>query len=140
MTCPLCVRTDEVLVWDDPLCRVIAVADDDYPGFCRVVWQHHVAEMSDLAVPAQRHLLNVVLATEIALRKTMQPHKINLASLGNVVPHLHWHVIPRFTDDRHFPQPIWGVAQRESSAHRPAPDRRALGAAIGHALAELTAG
>lgn len=107
MTCPLCVRTDEVLVWDDPLCRVIAVADDDYPGFCRVIWQHHVAEMSDLAVPEQRHLLNVVLATEIALRETMQPHKINLASLGNVVPHLHWHVIPRFTDDRHFPQPIW---------------------------------
>jgi diadenosine tetraphosphate (Ap4A) HIT family hydrolase len=37
---------------------------------------------------------------------------MNLASLGNVTPHLHWHVIPRFADDSHFPQPVWGAAQR----------------------------
>jgi diadenosine tetraphosphate (Ap4A) HIT family hydrolase len=44
----------------------------------------------------------------------MQPDKINLASLGNVVPHLHWHVIPRFVDDPHFPNPVWGVKVRET--------------------------
>jgi diadenosine tetraphosphate (Ap4A) HIT family hydrolase len=43
---------------------------------------------------------------------------VNLASLGNVVPHLHWHVIARFADDKHFPQPIWGQAQREVLAER----------------------
>lgn len=140
MTCPLCARTDEALVWEDPLCRVIAVADDDYPGFCRVVWHQHVAEMSDLAPPQQRHLLNVVMATEIALREAMQPDKINLASFGNMVPHLHWHVIPRFADDRHFPQPVWGAAQRAPGSTRLAPDRHALAAAIRDSLAELTAG
>jgi diadenosine tetraphosphate (Ap4A) HIT family hydrolase len=35
-----------------------------------------------------------------------------VASLGNVVPHLHWHVIPRYADDAHFPAPVWATAVR----------------------------
>jgi diadenosine tetraphosphate (Ap4A) HIT family hydrolase len=46
------------------------------------------------------------------VREVMQPDKVNLASLGNVVPHLHWHVIPRYTDDAHFPAPVWAPAVR----------------------------
>jgi diadenosine tetraphosphate (Ap4A) HIT family hydrolase len=61
-------------------------------------------------------LMQAVWQVEQAVRETMQPDKVNLASFGNVVPHLHWHVIPRFRDDRHFPQPVWGAAQRESDA------------------------
>ncbi|MEI4902545.1 HIT domain-containing protein, partial [Klebsiella pneumoniae] len=48
-----------------------------------------------------------------ALRSLYSPDKVNLASLGNVVPHLHWHVIARFRDDAHFPDPIWSVPRRE---------------------------
>ena len=44
----------------------------------------------------------------------MQPLKVNVASLGNVVPHLHWHVIPRYADDAHFPAPVWAQAVRET--------------------------
>ena len=47
---------------------------------------------------------------EQALREVMQPLKVNLASLGNLVPHLHWHVIPRYADDAHFPAPVWAPA------------------------------
>jgi len=43
----------------------------------------------------------------------LHPDKINLASLGNQVPHLHWHVIPRFKDDPHWPFAIWGRQVRE---------------------------
>ncbi len=137
MSCPLCQRNDELLLWEDPQCRVIRVGDADHPGFCRVIWHEHVAEMSDLPPQLQRHLLNVALATEIALRETMQPDKINLASFGNMVPHLHWHVIPRFADDRHFPQPVWGPPQRDGIRHA-APADDILGKAIRNALAELT--
>jgi diadenosine tetraphosphate (Ap4A) HIT family hydrolase len=42
----------------------------------------------------------------------LDPLKINLASFGNMTPHLHWHVIPRWADDAHFPQPVWGPRQR----------------------------
>jgi diadenosine tetraphosphate (Ap4A) HIT family hydrolase len=55
-----------------------------------------------------------VLIVERVLREQLAPDKVNLASLGNVVPHLHWHVIARFEADSHFPQPIWGAAQRHA--------------------------
>ncbi|WP_332671755.1 HIT family protein [Aromatoleum sp.] len=139
MDCPLCVAEHETTIWRDGSCRVIRVDDPDYPGFCRVVWHEHVAEMTDLTAVSQRHILNVVLATETALRQLMRPDKINLASFGNVVPHVHWHVIPRFVDDRHFPQSTWGEPQRDG-ARRTAPSSEALAAAIGAALTELTSG
>jgi diadenosine tetraphosphate (Ap4A) HIT family hydrolase len=56
--------------------------------------------------------MKVVFATEQALIASVQPDKMNLASLGNQVPHVHWHVIPRFRDDPHFPNPIWGQKVR----------------------------
>ena len=46
---------------------------------------------------------------EEAQQSVLAPDKINLASLGNMVPHLHWHVIPRWRGDRHFPDPIWAA-------------------------------
>ena len=125
MDCPLCVAEHETTIWRDGSCRVIRVVDPDYPSFCRVVWHEHVAEMTDLTTVSQRHILNVVLATETALRQLMQPDKINLASFGNVVPHLHWHVIPRFLDDMHFPNPIWGEAKR-TGAQRTTPQDLAV--------------
>lgn len=69
--------------------------------------------MSDLSPEDQQGLMQVVLAVERVLRDLLSPDKINLASFGNMVPHLHWHIIPRWKDDRHFPEPIWGTPQRE---------------------------
>jgi diadenosine tetraphosphate (Ap4A) HIT family hydrolase len=95
---------------------VVLVADPDYPVFCRVILNRHVSEMTDLETGARERLMRVVFATEAAVRRVMQPDKINLASFGNMVPHLHWHVIPRYADDRHFPNSIWGEPLRASAA------------------------
>jgi diadenosine tetraphosphate (Ap4A) HIT family hydrolase len=111
-SCPLCHPANETVLWQDEHCRVILVDDADYAGFCRVIWDGHVKEMTDLTEPERAHLMAVVFATEEILRETLQPAKINLASLGNQVPHLHWHVIPRFTDDAHFPDPVWVARKR----------------------------
>ncbi|PLX74399.1 MAG: HIT family protein [Azoarcus sp.] len=138
MDCPLCSSTRDRIIWQDEFCRVIGVDDADYPGFCRVIWKAHVAEMTDLRHGDQARLLDVVLATESALRTLMQPAKINLASFGNMVPHLHWHVIPRFTDDRHFPEPVWGREQRPGQPHA-APDAATLASTITHELLARTA-
>jgi len=117
MSCELCDGQGGELVWADAGCRVVRIADTDYPGFCRVIWREHVKEMSDLEPGDQRHLMHVVFAVETALRRLMHPDKVNLASLGNMTPHVHWHVIPRFRDDRHFPRPVWGeAAEREYRA------------------------
>jgi diadenosine tetraphosphate (Ap4A) HIT family hydrolase len=117
--CELCDQVGGTLFWQDANCRVVLVADADYPGFCRVIWKHHVKEMTDLSETEREHLMATVLATEAAIREVMHPDKINLASLGNLTPHLHWHVIPRYTHDKHFPQPIWGAAQREGASSLP---------------------
>lgn len=117
MTCPLCTLPAGELLYQDDQLWVVLVDEAGYPGFCRVIWQQHVREMSDLSAADAAHLFGWVMRTEQAVRAVMQPDKINLASLGNVVPHLHWHVIPRFVDDAHFPSPIWAGAQRAGADH-----------------------
>jgi diadenosine tetraphosphate (Ap4A) HIT family hydrolase len=77
----------------------------------------------------------VVFAAEAALREVMAPDKINLASLGNVVPHLHWHVIPRFADDPHFPNPVWSARQRNTPHAAPGNLDARLAAEISRQLA-----
>jgi diadenosine tetraphosphate (Ap4A) HIT family hydrolase len=96
----------------------------EFPAFYRVIWRQHVAELSELT-PAEREVcMNAVVAVEQVLRSALMPAKINLAALGNMVPHLHWHVIARFDWDSHFPQPIWGTRQR--TPEPPAVDRLAV--------------
>lgn len=137
--CELCANPGGDLLWEDALCRVVRVTDPAvaaFPGFCRIVWQRHVSEMSDLAPDDAHHALDIVLATERAVRRTVRPDKINLASLGNVVPHLHWHVIPRWQDDSHFPSPIWADAQR-AGVKRRTPDHAVLRNALQTELSTL---
>jgi len=119
--CPLCQNDGGVLLWRDAFCRVIRADEPDYPGFLRVILNAHVKEMTDLSVADQQALMRVVWAAETALREVLAPDKINLASLGNVVPHLHWHVIARFEDDPHFPNPVWGARLRDTP-HAASPD------------------
>ncbi len=117
------------MLWKDATCRVVLVADADYPGFCRVILGDHVREMTDLAPAARERLMEAVFATEATLRELMQPDKINLATFGNVVPHIHWHVIPRFADDRHFPASVWAAPVRAATC-RQAPAAATLSAAL----------
>jgi hypothetical protein len=119
--CPFCQDSGGDLLFEDERCRVVLVQGSEgeaYPGFCRVIWRRHVKEMADLSREDRRHILDLVMATESAVRELQQPDKMNLASLGNVTPHLHWHVIPRWRDDSHFPAPIWAAASRTAVARR----------------------
>jgi diadenosine tetraphosphate (Ap4A) HIT family hydrolase len=134
VSCLLCDTTAGTELWRDAFCRVVLADEPDYPGFLRVILNAHVKEMTDLPPAEQAKLIQVVFAAEAALRDVMQPDKINLASLGNVVPHLHWHVIPRFADDPHFPNPVWGQKTLQGKRHA-APDRARLEAALNRRLA-----
>lgn len=133
MTCELCATTGGQLLWRDDRLRIVYVDEPGYPGFCRVVWNAHVKEMTDLTAEQRARLMDVVFAVESVLREQLEPVKMNLASLGNVTPHLHWHVVPRFENDPHFPQPIWAPAQRATQTARevnPAAIATALRAAL----------
>jgi diadenosine tetraphosphate (Ap4A) HIT family hydrolase len=115
MECVFCREEGGDVLWQNDVLRVVLAEEHDYPGFCRVIWRAHVAEFSDLDPAARDSLMRVVNAAECAIRRVMQPVKVNLASLGNQVPHVHWHVIPRFTNDSHFPLAIWAPRQRTVS-------------------------
>ena len=114
--CQLCDSAGGDVVWRDDRLRVVLPDEPDYPGFTRVIWRVHASEMTDLEVSERESLMRAVWIVEGAQRSVLAPDKINLASLGNVVPHLHWHVIPRWRDDRHFPQPVWGAAAQRDEA------------------------
>ncbi len=106
--CPLCTINNENIIFSNELFRVILVDDKLYPGFIRLILNQHYTEMTDLSQKDAHMVLEALLIIERQIRYILKPDKINLASLGNVVPHLHWHIIPRYTNDAHYPNPIWG--------------------------------
>lgn len=114
--CPLCVTPLPGELVRSNSWVIIDAQDPLFPGFTRVMWLAHVAEMTDLADPQRQEVMQVVFAVEAVMRQTLAPHKINLASLGNQVPHLHWHVIPRWRDDAAFPASVWTPADDTEQA------------------------
>lgn len=116
--CPLCVGVGGTLVFEGNKFRVIRAEESDFPAFYRLVWTAHVAEFSDLDRTDRSLCMEAVNVVERVLRSQLQPTKINLATLGNVVPHVHWHVIARFRWDSHFPAPVWAQALRAADALR----------------------
>ena len=120
MACDLCQTNFQSqsapnsILWQDDFCRVVLLNDADYPAYCRVELLAHTKEMTDLEPLSQQRLMRAVFAVEAAMREEIKPDKINLASLGNKTPHLHWHVIPRFENDKHFPNSHWGAKMRDN--------------------------
>lgn len=111
--CELCEQDGGILLLQTPQWRVIRALDDDHPAFYRVIWNDHVSEWTDLSASDRAVMMGVVETVESALRAHLKPTKVNLASLGNVVPHLHWHVIARFDWDARWPAPVWAPKQHE---------------------------
>lgn len=141
--CELCAQDGGLLVWRGEKLRLIRAVGDaqstDHPAFYRVVWNAHVAEWTDLPPPDRSHLMQAVAKVETVLRAVLSPTKVNLASLGNVVPHLHWHVIARFDWDARWPAPVWAAAAREvpDAASRLAVPLDVLDAHLAQAFADF---
>ena len=137
--CVLCSETGGVLVFQGVKFRVIRAQETGFPAFYRVVWTAHVAEFSDLDAADRACCMAAVHGVEQALRSQLPACKINLAALGNVVAHLHWHVIARFAWDSHFPAPVWCAALRPVDAAAVAAVEAQLGAVELAIQRELTA-
>ncbi|MEY3755119.1 MAG: hypothetical protein RLY27_1736 [Pseudomonadota bacterium] len=116
--CPLCIEDGGICLVRTKQYRIVAPREPEFLGLIRVIWNEHVVEMTDLEILPRNDFMRAVYFVEESVRQMMNPDKINLASLGNVVPHLHWHIIPRWLDDSYFPLPIWGQRQREISAEK----------------------
>ena len=114
--CPLCEPQAETVLYQNEQLRVILVTDQVLvPAYCRVIWQKHVAEMTDLTANERHELMTMVYFVEKQMREILPAQKINLASFGTMVPHQHWHVIARFSDDAYYPDSIWSVAHHQNT-------------------------
>lgn len=116
--CPLCETPGGRLVFEGAKLRVVHAQEEGFPAFYRVVWQDHAAEFSDLDAADRVLCMEAVVRVEQCLRDALAPTKLNIAALGNMVAHLHWHVIARFDWDSHFPGSVWAAVQRTAPAER----------------------
>ncbi|MDN5842259.1 MAG: HIT family protein [Alcaligenaceae bacterium] len=135
--CPLCAPPGDEVLWQNECARVVRVDGTAQPGYTRVIWQSHVAEMTQLTPAKRQGLMDVVYLVEQIQRQELTPDKINLAALGNQVPHLHWHIIPRWRADSHFPEPIWHPTPPAERVAAWALQRPAIEALVPHYHARL---
>ncbi len=110
--CSLCSDQHYPIIWSNDYLRILLVNDQNYPGYCRVDLINHIKEMSDLDEKIRYKLMVKIFQIEKAIKQYLNPDKINLASLGNITPHIHWHIIPRYFEDNHFPDSIWSEKKR----------------------------
>jgi len=101
MICPLCDIKNENIIYKDDFLRVILV--DEIPGFVRVIVNKHIKEFSELSDEEAIKLTIFIKKLEKGILEVLNPDKINIVSLGNMVPHLHIHIIPRYVNDPWWP-------------------------------------
>jgi len=94
-------------------CYVTLNRDQFFPGYSFVFTKGHVTELFHLDRELRGAVMEEVTVVAAALYTLFQPAKINYELLGNMVPHMHWHVVPRFTTDPLWPRPIWAEPHDE---------------------------
>ena len=114
--CPMCTK------WlDEPDLRVVELdrtcvllnRDQFFTGYCFVVAKDHVTELFHLDPAERAAVMKEVTAVAAAVTAVFRPDKVNYELLGNMVPHMHWHVVPRFRSDPLWPRPIWAEPHEE---------------------------
>lgn len=116
--CPMCDKLEaesELFIADLGTSRVYLNADQFFPGWVFVVLRRHAAELYELSAAERAVLIEDVSRVAEALARVYRPVKMNYELLGNQVPHIHWHLIPRLAGDPDPRWPVWRVA------HDPAP-------------------
>ena len=94
---------------DLPLCRVLLAKDSQYPWLILVPRVANLREIHHLAPEQQQQLMQESCAVASLMEQALNPDKINIGALGNLVPQLHVHHVARFTTDKAWPGPIWGA-------------------------------
>lgn len=78
-----------------------------FRGYCLLIAKSPASDLEDLPRPdRQKFLLEMMMLSE-AIASAVRPHKMNLESLGNQVPHLHWHLFPRQLEEPGRLLPVW---------------------------------
>lgn len=122
--CFMCTRLSDngpLFVADLPSSRVYFNEDQFFPGWVFVVLKRHAVELYDLDPGERAALIEDVTRVARALARVYRPVKMNYELLGNLVPHIHWHLVPRRADDPAPRRPVWTHAHE---TRRLAPDEQ----------------
>ncbi len=92
----------------------IEIEESEIP-WLKIFTQHTYKEMSEVPREIRMEIYDLLDTIEREMIDHYAPDKINIASFGNYVPHVHWHIMARFKEDSYFPEPMWGTKQREAS-------------------------
>jgi len=96
----------------------IEVEQSEIP-WLKIFTQNAYKEMSEVPALVKSEIYDHLDIIEKEMLSYYRPKKINIASFGNYMPHVHWHIMARFEEDSFFPEPMWGTKQRESSLKLP---------------------
>ena len=114
--CPMCRRWDDdrdLRITELEHSFVVLNRDQFFPGYTLLFTKRHVSELFHLDPAVRAGLIEEVSAVAQALHFQFQPDKINYELLGNMVPHIHWHLVPRFSSEALWPRPIWAEPHSE---------------------------
>src|SRR5665213_3802527 len=128
--CLLCHKLTELdalpaaeVVWRFPHSVALLGPWQYYHGYCQLISRRHATELNGLDADERRAYLVEMCLLARALEECFQPRKLNYELLGNQVPHLHWHLFPRYKADPDALKPVWLALDR---AERDAEERRRL--------------
>jgi diadenosine tetraphosphate (Ap4A) HIT family hydrolase len=102
------LNADTIPVIDWPLCRILLMNECSWPWLVLVPRRHGITEIHELDAGDQELLIKEIAAASRRLQNLSGADKMNVATLGNMVPQLHIHVIARFKDDPAWPKPVFG--------------------------------
>tara|TARA_B100001142_G_C13892679_1_gene484622 strand:- start:104 stop:541 length:438 start_codon:yes stop_codon:yes gene_type:complete len=102
------ILNDTKLICDLPLCKFLLMNDSNYPWFILVPKRPNIIELFDLSKEERNQLDNEIYEVSKFINDSFKADKINIASLGNIVSQFHIHVIARFSNDKAWPEAVWG--------------------------------
>jgi len=115
-SCPMCRRWEDdsdLRIVELEHSRVVLNRDQFFPGYVLLFTRKHVTELFHLEPLERAGLIEEISTVAQALYDEFKPAKINYELLGNMVPHMHWHLVPRFMSEPLWPRPIWAEPHDE---------------------------
>ncbi len=100
------------IIWENSDLK-IEIEESEIP-WLKIFTKHPYREMSDVPYEIKTEIYTLLDLIEREMLSYYKPTKINIASFGNYMPHVHWHIMARFEEDSYYPEPMWGRKQREA--------------------------
>ncbi len=116
MSCPMCRRWQQetdLRIAEFEHSYLVLNRDQFFPGYSLLFTREHVTELFHLDPRGRTGLMEEVNQVAAALHRAFSPAKMNYELLGNMVPHIHWHLVPRHASDPLWPRPIWSEPHQE---------------------------